>query len=240
MLGLANLFFTALFLIISGLFTFGIVPIIYLILVLVGNTARIDRAKTKLRTNLMKEEETVSLTVQCRLLSTVKRRTLILITNSRCIIMYRKLLGGYKTVDFQWKNLIDVTITESIFPGLFGSNIKFEYVLEKKRKEDEKNLSVLHYGFPSQEATRIYSYAQAQEQAWEEKRRVRGMEEMRAMSGGIQLGNFPPTVIQQQPQAPTGSAFIGELVKAKQLLDTGIISDAEYQEIKSKLLSQGY
>jgi hypothetical protein len=37
-------------------------------------------------------------------------------------------------------------------------------------------------------AEAVYRVCQAQDQAWREKRRVRELEEMRARSGGIQLG----------------------------------------------------
>lgn len=98
MLGLCNLFLTAILLIIGGLFTFGIIPFVYFLYMFWGRLARIEKAKTKFKSNLMKDEEIVALCIQGRALSTLKRRTLVGITNSRVIILHRNILGGYKTL----------------------------------------------------------------------------------------------------------------------------------------------
>ncbi len=76
----------------------------------------------------------------------------------------------------------------------------------------------------------MYRTCQAQDQSWREKRRVRELEELRARSGGIQL--------------PPASAASGEssnaarrLQEARQMLDARLISDAEYEAIKAKIVS---
>ena len=78
----------------------------------------------------------------------------------------------------------------------------------------------------------MYAKAQFEEQAWEEKRRVRGLEETRAASGGVTVGMG----------AGAGGAapdrMVEEISKAKALLDAGAISDTEFQEMKAKILGR--
>ena len=94
-------------------------------------------------------------------------------------------------------------------------------------------------------ATEMYKVAQKEEQAWEEKRRVREMEETRAASGGVMFaGGGIPSAQTPAPQAPQSSESLSnsvadELIKLKKLMDQGIISDVEFNEMKSKLLSKG-
>jgi hypothetical protein len=87
---------------------------------------------------------------------------------------------------------------------------------------------------PSPIASTIYSHAQAQEQEWEEKNRIRDLEEKRASSGAavLYVGGYGS---QRQDD---GDVFV-QLEKAKRLFDTVAISDAEYQELKAKFFSKG-
>jgi hypothetical protein len=91
----------------------------------------------------------------------------------------------------------------------------------------------------------VYKYAQDQEQAWEEKRRIREIEEVRAAAGGTYITqastpDYPATNSSQEKASLTGTAsIVEELRKAKDLLDQEIISDAEFNELKSKILNQG-
>jgi hypothetical protein len=63
---------------------------------------------------------------------------------------------------------------------------------------------------------------------------VRELEELRARSGGFQLGNAG---------SPGAAAAGGEadavsrLRNAKSMLDSGLISDAEYEALKAKIIS---
>lgn len=77
---------------------------------------------------------------------------------------------------------------------------------------------------------------QAQDQAWREKRRVRELEEMRARSGGIQLGTSSAGA---GLSSATGGAedTVTRLEKAKAMLDKGLISDAEFEAIKARIVN---
>ena len=71
------------------------------------------------------------------------------------------------------------------------------------------------------------------------------MEEKRAESGGVFIGqssnpiqsNNSRTENQNKQQLPKVD-IADELFKLKKLLDEGILSDAEFQEMKSKILSR--
>jgi hypothetical protein len=84
-------------------------------------------------------------------------------------------------------------------------------------------------------AVQIYKYAQAQEQAWEEKHRIRTMEENRAAAGGVLFSTSLDGFGHKD-----SANLVSELEKIKKLLDNGAINDVEYQEIKAKLLSKTY
>ena len=85
-------------------------------------------------------------------------------------------------------------------------------------------------------AASAYKHAQMESQAWREKRRIRAMEEKRAQAGGVMISNqsIPTTKLESNIKID----ITGKLLKLKKLLDEGVLSDAEFQEMKSKLLSK--
>ena len=63
---------------------------------------------------------------------------------------------------------------------------------------------------------------------------MRELEELRARSGGIQVsgaGGYPPSGAGVQSDA------VRRLQEAKQMLDGKLITDAEYEAIKAKIVS---
>lgn len=213
-----------------GAMTFGVgliaFPIAYWLLVIRGSDGRAETAKQKLQSILMKEETILATAIQNRVAALLLRRELVAITSSRIITINRSWLGGFTMRDYQWKDLHDAKLDENILPNIFGSNLRFHV--------GAKVPYIFINNIPSKMAADIYSHAQSEEQAWEEKRRVRALEETRAASGGV-------TIHSGVPAAGGGSAptsMLDELGKAKNLFDSGAISDAEYQEIKAKVLAR--
>jgi len=82
------------------------------------------------------------------------------------------------------------------------------------------------------QAQAVYRICQSQDQAWREKRRVRELEELRARSGGIQVSSAPAAL-----GADGASDAVRRLQEAKQMLDARLITDAEYEAIKAKIIS---
>jgi hypothetical protein len=190
--------------------------------------ARAEKASSIVKTTLMQGEELIAQAIQFRIFGLFHRREVVAITSSRIMIVRRGLIGGFKMKDIQWKDLKDVTIEQNVLESICGSNLNFRHL----------NLGVPAMsvdGVPSDVASLIYSRAQSEEQAWEEKRRVRAMEEVRAAAGGVVVNTHQPQP--SAPQSSGGSRMLAEIQDAKKLLDSGTISDAEFQEMKSKILA---
>jgi hypothetical protein len=199
---------------------------LYWLVVIRGTDERTEKARQKLQATLMKDEKVISSAIQNRIASLFKRRELIAITNSRFVSINRSLFGGFTMRDYQWKDLQDVKLSENILPGIFGSSLRFVTGMDS---------TGLHIdGIPSDVASAIYTHAQSEGQAWEEKRRIRELEERRAASGGVHVHSGAPGAA----GVPPAGSILEEIARAKALLDAGAISDAEFQEIKAKVLSR--
>lgn len=239
---------------IAGSLTFGIgfvaFPIVYWFVVIRGSDARAAKAQEKLQSTLMRDEAVVVSAIQKRVAALLVRRELVAITSSRVITIARSWFGGFTMRDYQWKDLHDAQLEENMIPNLFGSNLRFivgassspmtlQSQVEQFRALNEGGRAVSSRpelrirSIPSDVAAKIYSHAQSEEQAWEEKRRVRALEESRASSGGVTIHTGVPA-----QGGSGGTSVVEELAKAKNLFDSGAISDAEYQEIKAKIISR--
>ncbi len=91
-------------------------------------------------------------------------------------------------------------------------------------------------GLRKEGAQAMYRICQQHDQVWREKRRIRELEELRAKSGGVQIGGG------QSGYAGADSAS-GEseptrrLRQAREMLDAKLISDSEFESIKAKIVS---
>jgi hypothetical protein len=199
-----------------------------LFLTFAGADKRADKASDQISTTLMDSEELYAEAIQHRVFALWGRRAVLAITNSRILVMRRGLLGGFKMQDVQWKDLEDVTIEQNVLASLCGSNLHFKH-LNKGVAQIEVN------GIASDVAPSIYAKAQHEEQAWEEKRRIRGIEEVRAAAGGVVVHTGSSNGSGEHASRG-GNRMLEEIAKAKELLDMGAVSDAEFQEMKSKIL----
>ncbi len=216
-----------------AVFFFLFILFIYYYFVFRNSDKRIEKIFINLRDILMNDESIMVEGIDKRIFALFNRRQAFAITNSRVIKLERPILGGYKMLDFQWKDLKDAQISENVFSSICGSTLSFE----------SKEFKLVVYP-DSQISSKAYKIAQQQEQAWEEKRRIREMEEKRAEAGGIMIGqsNNQPSSTSKYSQAKGNQnntdQLSEELIKLKDLLDKGILSDAEFQEMKSKILSR--
>jgi hypothetical protein len=202
------------------------IPLLGFILFLTffGARRRAAGASNQLASTLMEDEDLLAQALQLRAFALFNRRAIVGITNSRVIAVQRGILGGFRMLDIQWKDLEDVTLAQNVLPRLCGSSLNFRH----------SNTGVAPIGIDgvaSDLASAIYAKAQAQEQAWEEKRRVRRIEEVRAAAGGVVV-NTP-----QSPVAPAGNRMLEEIAQAKAMLDAGAISDVEFNTMKAKILA---
>ena len=210
---------------------------LYYFLVFKNSELRAKKAYAKLRDILIKDEAIVEQGIDKRPFALFSRRQVFAVTNSRIIRIKRGLLGGFIMHDFQWKDLEDARVSENVLPSLCGSSLSL--------KANYNGITMFIEVFPDRLiASRAYKHAQQEEQSWEEKRRIREMEEKRAKAGGIMIGQntIPSGVtapnLQDKQNINSTIDIADELLKLKKLLDQGVLSDAEFQEMKSKILAR--
>jgi hypothetical protein len=190
----------------------------------------VGKPLAQLRSVLIPGETLDAWAVQMRLYALSHRRLLIAATSGRLIVLTRKLLGGFDVTTIRWQDLEEVTLRV----GMLSADL----ALRAGKATDLASLGaqgsqrVEFQGLRKEQAQAVYRICQSQDQAWREKRRVRELEELRARSGGIQLNSGPGAA-----GAAGESDAVRRLQEAKQLLDAKLITDAEYEAIKAKIIS---
>lgn len=163
-------------------------------------------------------EKVLYYAIQRRLFAIFSRRVLIAATNGRVIVITRGLFGGFTMQDYRWQDIADSKIST----GVFGADLVLVVIGGR---------TCLVNGLRKEQASALYRHAQAEEQSWREKLRVRQIEEMRARSGGVHIGSTSAA-------ASAGTPVSSRLAQAKQMLTDGLISDSEYEAIKAKIVSE--
>jgi hypothetical protein len=191
---------------------------------------RLNKALEHLNSVLVSGETLEAWAIQRRLFAITHRRILIAATSGRFIKIKRGLIGGYDMTDFRWQDLGDARIKV----GIFGADIYMKIFgsTDLAISKDSDQVLVLP-GFRKDQAEKIYRLAQAQDQSWREKRRIRELEELRAKSGGVIIGNGHGP--QQTANASQDAA--SKLEQAKQMLEKKLITDSEYESIKARIIS---
>jgi Bacterial PH domain len=191
---------------------------------------RLNNALEHLNSVLVTGETLEAWAIQRRLFALTNRRILIAATSGRFIQIKRGLLGGFDMTDFRWQDIGDARIKV----GIFGADIfiKIFGSTDLAISKDTNQVLVLS-GFRKEQAEKIYRLAQAQDQSWREKRRIRELEELRAKSGGVTIGSN----IGSQQTANASEDAASKLQQAKQMLDNKLITDSEFESIKAKIIS---
>jgi hypothetical protein len=188
----------------------------------------LERMMAQLRSVLIPGEVLEACALQRRAFALTHRRLLLAATSGRLIILTRQLLGGFRVTTIRWQDLEEVTLSVGMLSA--------ELAVRAGRASDLATLGqggsqqVRFSGLRKEQAQALYRICQAQDQAWREKRRVRELEELRARAGGIQVSAGPAG-------AAAGADAVRRLQEAKQLLDAKLITDAEYEALKAKILS---
>ena len=186
-----------------------------------------------LRAILVPDETLEAYAIQRRLFALTHRRVFVAATSGRFIALTRHVFGGYTPVDVRWQDLHDASLRE----GIFGADLMItSAAVGDLASADRPGRSVMFQGLRKEDARRVYRVCQSQEQAWREKRRVRDLDEMRAKSGGIQLGAAAPAFTAPAGGAPVTDNPAARLKRAREMLDSGLITDAEYESIKARIV----
>lgn len=191
----------------------------------------LQKAMEHLRALLIEGETLDAWAAQLRLFALTHRRTIIAATSGRFLALRRGLFGGFDLIDLRWQDLKDATIRVGVFGADLTLTASSMSDLALGTNSDRR---LAFTGLQKNEAQQVYRLCQGQEQAWREKRRVRELEEMRARSGGVQISSGP-TAPPALPGGPPNDA-VARLQQAKQMVDAKLISDAEYEALKAKIL----
>jgi len=195
-----------------------------------SDEAGAQRPLEQLRSVLIPGETLEAWAIQLRLFALTHRRLLIAATSGRLVVLTRKLLGGFDVATIRWQDLEEITLRVGILSA--------DLALRAGKATDLASLATSgtqraeFKGLRKDQGQAVYRICQAQDQAWREKRRIRELEELRARSGGIQVSSAP---------AVAGVAgdddAVRRLQEARKLLDAKLITDAEYEAIKAKIVS---
>ena len=143
-------------------------------------------------------------------------------TNRRIIILRQKMLGRMAMADFAWKDVHDVQVAERVLGGVI--TVRPLYAPPQ----------LVDY-LPKPQARKVYRHAQEAEEAARDLRRELDLEERRASAGGVQIANVVNPQQQAPASAPAGGAM-AKLQELKQMLDAGLITQADYDGNKQRLM----
>jgi hypothetical protein len=171
--------------------------------------------------------------VQHRLFALTHRRVCVAATSGRFLSLTRRLLGGYDSADIRWQDLKETRISAGILTA--------DLTLIAQASSDlnlgsEVNRVWTFAGLRKDQAQAMYRICQQHDQVWREKRRIRDLEELRAKSGGVQIGGGQ-SAYAGADSAGTESEPARRLRQAREMLDAKLISDSEFESIKAKIVS---
>jgi hypothetical protein len=193
----------------------------------------LESALGTLRGLLTSGETLEAWAVQHRLFALTHRRTCLAATSGRFIALNRKLLGGYESADIRWQDLKETRISAGILAA--------DLTLVAKADSDlnlgsEVNRVWTFSGLRKDQAQSLYRICQQHDQVWREKRRIRELEELRAKSGGVQISGGQ-SAYSAGDSGASESEPTRRLRQAREMLEAKLITDAEFESIKAKIVS---
>jgi hypothetical protein len=186
------------------------------------------RALDRISSILVPGEAIEAYAVQRRIFAMKHRRDIVIATTGRLILMRRGFFGGFAIQDVRWQDVKDARIKV----GILGADITLEALSAPDMAVAGEKQTLVYTGFRKEEAQAVYRVCQGQEQAWREKRRLRELEELRAKSGGFDMGSARGT----SPTPGAGDDSVARLQRAKEMLEKGLIADSEYETIKARIV----
>ncbi len=196
--------------------------------------AGLARALTTLQGLLTSGETLEAWAAQRRIYALTHRRVCIAATSGRFISLTRRLFGGYESADIRWQDLRETRISAGILAA--------DLTLVAQSSSDlnigsEVNRVLTFEGLNKDQAQAMYRICQLHDQVWREKRRVRELEELRAKSGGVQIGGDGGGYGAVNSAAGAESEPARRLRQAREMLEAKLISDSEFESIKAKIVS---
>jgi hypothetical protein len=193
--------------------------------------SRVQRALSEFQSLLVAEESIEAYAVQRRIFALSHRRVLVCATTGRFIGMTRGLFGGFKPVTVRWQDIKEVNIRV----GMLAADLTITALATPDLAVVGSSHILTYTGLRKDQAEAVYRICQAQEQAWREKRRVRELEELRAKSGGIQLGAAAGDM-NSAARPAGGDSPAARLAQAKEMFEQKLITDSEYESLKARIV----
>ena len=194
---------------------------------------RLLRALGELQALLIPGETVEAYAVQRRLYALTHRRALVVATSGRLIAVHRGLFGSFHPTSVRWQDLKEARVDI----GVLAATLTIRFFGSPDLAIAGSEASRTFTGLLKPQAEAVYRVCQAQDQAWREKRRVRELEEMRARSGGIQLGGSPAGAGLGAIAGSGQDDTVARLEKAKAMLEKGLISDSEFEALKARIVN---
>jgi hypothetical protein len=198
----------------------------------------------QLQNVLISGETIVAHALQHRLYALIHRRKVAAATTGRFLFMTRHLLGGFDMTDVRWQDLKEARLSVGMLSATVS--VDFSANLSDTAVGEGETQVLKASGLTIAAAQALYRECQAQGQVWREKRRIRSLEEMRATAGGVQIATgVYPGAGSGAAEAPIDGAGrlqqsaddpAHRLVRAKDMLTQGLITDAEFEAIKAKVI----
>ncbi len=196
-----------------------------------GEDSRVQRAIAEFQSLLVSEETIDAYAVQRRVFALAHRRIMVCATSGRFIGMSRGLFGGFDPQTVRWQDIKDVNIRV----GMIGADLTISALTTPDLAVTGQTRVLSFPGLRKDQAEAVYRICQAQEQSWREKRRVRELEELRAKSGGIQVG-VGAGEMGGASRTVSGDSAAARLAQAKEMFEQKLITDAEYESLKARIV----
>jgi hypothetical protein len=188
-------------------------------------------ALQNLNSVLTVDEKLEAWAIQRRLFALSHRRVALGATSGRFLALTRPLFGGFDLTDVRWQDLKDV----HLHVGILSASLQLTaFTGPDLASASGPTRTLVYEALRKDQAQALYRICQAHDQAWREKRRVRDLEELRARSGGIQLGG---SGLSNSAAAAADGDAASRLRSAKSMLDAGLLTDSEYEALKAKIIS---
>lgn len=192
---------------------------------------------------LIPGEYIVAWSPQIRISALFHRRIILVATTGRLLEFRRGFFGGYDLFGIRWQDIERVEVRSNVFSSRLL--VRAFDMPDFTTADLSPNARILQYvfnGFDRNSCAAVYRMIQTNEQSWREKRRTRQIEEMRAKSGGFQVGNgsgFGGGKQMVHESSPGVAMTPSERIsQAKDMLDKGLISDSEFETIKARIVGE--
>src|ERR1700736_4060255 len=201
-----------------------------------GEDADSHRVLETLRSLLTADETLEAWAMEHRLFALTHRRVCIAATSGRFLSLNRRLLGGYESDDIRWQDLKETRISAGIIAADLTLVAQTSFDLNIG---SEVNRVWTFTGLRKDQAQSLYRICQQHDQVWREKRRIRELEELRAKSGGVQIGGQAGDGQTYSGANPAGaeSEPARRLRQAREMLEAKLTSASDFESIKAKIVS---